>query len=162
MCALLALLLLCAAELTGWFAPLFFLPLAVCMQPLCEERLTRYAILCDLVIAAIVLALPVPHYAWLAFVCILAPYVPLRHAFRGLKNTRLATLVPIGIVLLWTTLVTVGLYFLDVHLLTVLPPLVTALFALGVLFFLFLLDIAFQLFSKAYQKRLRRFLLPRA
>jgi hypothetical protein len=114
------------------------------------------------VIAAIVLALPVPHYAWLAFVCILAPYVPLRHAFRGLKNPRLATLVPISIVLLWTALVTVGLYFLDVHLLTVLPPLVTALFALGVLFFLFLLDIAYQLFSKAYQKRLRRFLLPRA
>lgn len=162
MCALLALLLLCAAEVTGWFALLFFLPIALCMQPLCEERLTRYAILCDLVIAAIVLALPVPHYAWLAFVCILAPYVPLRYAFRNLKNPRLATLVPIGIVLLWAALVTVGLLFLDVHLFTVFPPLVTALFALGTLFILFLLDIAYQLFSKVYQTRLRRFLLPRA
>ena len=34
--------------------------------------------------------------------------------------------------------------------------------ALGVLLFLFLLDVAYQLLLKAYQSRIRRFLLPRA
>ena len=52
MCALLTFLLLCAAEATGRFAPLFFLPLAFCMLPLCEERLYVHLILCDLLIAA--------------------------------------------------------------------------------------------------------------
>ena len=162
MCAALTLLLLCAAEYTGWFALLFFLPIALCMLPLCAERLYAYVVLCDVLIAVCVLALPVPHYAWLAFVCVLAPYVPLRHAFRALQNPRTATLLPIGIVLLWTALVVFGLTFLGVHLLTLFSPLITALIALGVLFFLFLLDAAYQLSLKAYEARIRRFLLPRA
>lgn len=162
MCALLGLLLLCAAELTDWFALLFFLPIALCMLPLCEERLYGFAIVCDVLIAAIVLFLPVPHYAWLAFVCVLAPYVPLRHALRNLKNPRRATLLPVGITVLWTALVVFGLHFLDVQLVLMLPPLLTVLVSLGVLFFLFVLDIAYQLLLKAYRKRIRRFLLPRA
>lgn len=162
MCALLALLLLCAAEVTGWFALLFSLPLALCMLPLCEERLTVFAILCDVLIAAIVLALPVPHFAWLAFVCVLAPYIPLRHAMRNMNNPHLSVLLPIGLVLLWTVLVFFGLYWIGVNLFIMFPPLITALIALGVLFFLFILDIAYQLFLKVYRNRLRRFLLPRA
>ena len=82
MCLLLSLLLLCAAELVGWFALLLFLPLALCMLPLYAERLWGFAILSDVLIAAVVLFLPLPHYAWLAFVCVLAPYVPVRHALR--------------------------------------------------------------------------------
>ena len=162
MCALLALLLLCAAEVSGWFAPLFFIPIALCMLPLCEERLYGYAILCDVLIAAFVLFLPVPHYAWLAFVCVLAPYIPLRHALRDSKTVRRATLFPIGITVLWTALVLTALHFCGVELITLFPPLITALIALGILFFLFLLDIAYQLFLKAYISRIRRFLLPRA
>ncbi len=162
MCALLSLLLLYAAETTGFFALLFFLPLALCMLPLCEERLWGYAIVCDVFIAAAVLFLPVPHYAWLAFVCVLAPYVPLRHALRNTKDPRLAALLPIGIVALWTALVFVVLHILGVRLITLFPPLVTALIALGALFFLFLLDVAYQLFLKAYRNRIRRFLLPHA
>ena len=162
MCALLGLLLLCAAELSGWFALLFFLPIALCMLPLCEEHLGGYAVFCDVLIAAIVLFLPVPHYAWLAFVCVLAPYVPLRHAFRELKDPRRATLLSILIVVLWTALVLVGLHFLGVELITLLSPLITALIALGLVFFLFLLDAAYHLYLKAYQNRVRRFLLPHA
>lgn len=162
MCGLLGLLLLCAAEWTGYFALLFFLPLALTMLPLCEERLYGYAILCDLLIAAIVLFLPVPHYAWLAFVCVLAPYVPLRHAIQDLKNPRSATLLPVVITVLWTALVVFGLHFLGVELVTMFSPLITALIGLGVLLFLFLLDAAYQLALKAYRKRVRRFLLPRA
>ena len=162
MCAALALLMLCAAEYTGWFALLFFLPLGLCMLPLCAEKLWGSVVLCDVLIAACVLALPVPHYAWLAFVCVLAPYVPLRHAFRSLKSPRAATLLPILIVLFWTALVVFGLTFLEVHLLTLFSPLVTVLIGLGVLFFLFLLDVAYQLLLKAYEARIRRFLLPRA
>ena len=161
MCALLALLLLCAAEATGWFALLFFLPIALCMLPLCEERLYVHLVLCDLLIAAVVLALPVPHYAWLAFICVLAPYVPLRHALRGMKKAWLGTLLPIGIVLLWTGLVLFGLSFLDVRLYALYPPLITALIGLGVLLFLFLLDVLYQLALKWYRNRLRCFLLPR-
>ena len=161
MCGLLGLLLLCAAEMTGFFALLFFLPLALTMLPLCEERLYGYAILCDVLIAAIVLFLPVPHYAWLAFVCALAPYVPLRHAMRDLKNKRLATLLPVGITVIWTALVVFGLHFLGVELITMFSPLITVLIGLGLLLFLFLLDAAYQLFLKAYRKRIRRFLLPR-
>ena len=162
MCALLALLLLCAAEVSGWFAPLFFIPIALCMLPLCEERLYGYAILCDVLIAAFVLFLPVPHYAWLAFVCVRAPFAPLRHAFRNLKDLRRATLLPIGIVLVWTALVAFGLFLIGVNVLAVFPPLIPALIGLGVLFFLFLLDIAYQLFVKTYRTRFRPFLLPRA
>ena len=162
MCGLLGLLLLCAAEMTGYFALLFFLPLALCMLPLCEERLYGYAIISDVLIAAIVLFLPVPHYAWLAFICVLAPYVPLRHAMRDLRNKRLATLLPVGITVLWTALVVFGLHFLGVELVTMFSPLITAMIGLGVLLFLFLLDAAYQLSLKAYRKRIRRFLLPRA
>lgn len=162
MCALLSLLLLCAAECTGWFALLFFLPIALIMTPLCEERLWGYVILCELLIAAIVLFLPVPHYAWLAYVCILAPYVPLRHALRGIKDPRAATLFPIGLTVLWTALVLTGLHFLGVSLFALFPPLITVLIALGALFVLFLIDILYQLFLKAYRSRIRRFLLPRA
>lgn len=162
MCGLLGLLLLCAAEWTGYFALLFFLPLALTMLPLCEERLYGYAILCDVLIAAIVLFLPVPHYTWLAFVCVLAPYVPLRHAMQDLKNPRSATLLPVVITVLWTALVVFGLHFLGVELVTMFSPLITALIGLGVLLFLFLLDAAYQLALKAYRKRVRRFLLPRA
>ncbi len=162
MCALLALLLLCAAEATGWFALLFFLPIALCMLPLCEERLWAHLILCDLLIAAIVLALPVPHYAWLAFLCIIVPFVPVRHALRNLKKPALSTLLAIGITLLWTALIVFGLTFLNVYLLTLFPPLITALFGIGILLFLFVLDVFYQLFLKLYRNRLRRFLLPRA
>lgn len=162
MCGFLGLLLLCAAERTGCFALLFFLPLALCMLPLCEERLYGYAIVCDVLIAAIVLFLPVPHYAWLAFVCVLAPYIPLRHAMRDLKDKRLATLLPVGIAVVWTALVVFGLHFLGVELAAVFSPLITALIGLGLLLFLFLLDAAYQLSLKAYRKRVRRFLLPRA
>ncbi len=162
MCALLGLLLLCAAELSGWFALLFFLPIALCMLPLCEEHLGGYAVFCDVLIAAIVLFLPVPHYAWLAFVCVLAPYMPLRHAFRELKDPRRATILSVLIVVLWTAVVLVGLHFLGVELITLFSPLITALIALGLVFFLFLLDAAYHLYLKAYQNRVRRFLLPRA
>ena len=162
MCGLLGLLLLCAAELTGFFALLFFLPIALSMLPLCEERLYGYAILCDMLIAVIVLFLPVPHYAWLAFACILAPFVPLRHAMRDLKDKRLAALLPIGITVLWTAFVLFGLHLLGVELVTRFSPLITAMIGLGVLLFLFLLDAAYQLSLKAYRKRIRRFLLPRA
>lgn len=161
MCALLALLLLCAAELAGWFAPLFFLPIALCMLPLFEERLFGLAILCDVLIAAIVLALPVPHYAWLAFVCVLAPYIPVRHALRTLKDPRRVSLLPIGVTLLWTALILGVLYCLGVNVFTLLPLPITVLLALGVLFLLFLLDIFYQLFLKLYRNRIRRFLLPR-
>ena len=162
MCVLLCLLLLCAAELTGLWALLFFLLIALCMLPLCEERLWGYAIVCDLLIAVIVLFLPVPHFVWLAFVCVLAPYVPLRHALRNRKNAYLATLLPLGITVLWTALVLFVLYLIGIELFTLFPPLVTTLIALGLVFFLFLLDAAYQIMLRAYQKGIRRFLLPRA
>ncbi len=162
MCALLTLLLLCAAELAGWLALLFFLPIAICMLPLFEERLYGIAILCDVVIAAIVLLLPVPHYAWLAFVCVLAPYMPVRHTMRNMKDPRRAVFLSIGVTLLWTALVIGVLYLFGVKVLSLLPLPVALFAALGVLFFLFLLDIFYQLFLKAYRNRIRRFLLPRA
>ncbi len=162
MCAILMLLLLFAAEETGWFALLFFVPIALCMLPLCEERFWGYVILIDLLTAAIVLALPVPHYAWLAFVCVLAPFVPVRHALRNLKSTRSATLLTILIVLVWSSLVLFGLWFLNVNVFTVFSPLVTVLIGIGVLLLLFVLDILYQLVLKWYRNRLRRFLLPRA
>jgi hypothetical protein len=162
MCAFLSLLLLCAAEATGWFALLFFLPIALSMLPLAEERLHVHLILCDLLIAVFVLALPVPHYAWLAFVCVLAPYVPVRHALGGMKKAFLRPLLSIGITLVWTGLVLYGLTFLNINLFTMFPPLHTALIGLGVLLFLFLLDVLYQLALKWYRSRLRQFLLPRA
>lgn len=162
MCALLALLLLCAAEATGLFGLLFLFPLALCMLPLCEERLWGYLLLCVTAVTAFVLAMPFPHFYWLAYVCVLAPFVPLRHAFRNLKKQTHATLLAVGIVLLWTALVLFGLSLLGVNALTLFSPLVTALIGLGLLLFVFLLDAFYQLFLKWYRARLRRFLLPRA
>ena len=162
MCASLCLLLLCAAEAAGYWALLYFLPIALCMLPLYEERLWVYGIVCDILIAAIVLFLPVPHYAWLAFVCMLAPYVPLRHAMRNLKDPRRATLLPVAVNVLWIAIVLTGLHFIGIGLFMMFPPLITVLIALGLVFFLFLLDVAYQLTLRAYRKRIRRFLLPRA
>lgn len=162
MCLALSLLLLCASELTGWFALLFFLPLALCMLPLCAERLWGFLILSVLFVAAVVLLLPFPHYAWLMYVCVLAPYVPVRHALRDMKKNTAATLLSIGIVLLWTALLMFGLCLLGVNVFAILSLPLTILVGLGVLFFLFLLDILYQVSVKRYQSRIRRFLLPRA
>jgi len=161
-CAAVTLLLLWAAELTGYFALLFFLPIALAMLPLCAEKLWSWAILCDLLIAAFVLILPVPHGAWLAFVCVLAPYVPLRHALSGLRDPRRATLLSIGIVLLWTALVIAVLSLLGSDLIHLVPPFAAVMIGLGVLLFLFLLDAAYQFCLNRIYKALRRFLLPRA
>ncbi|MBQ4423702.1 MAG: hypothetical protein II872_05220 [Clostridia bacterium] len=161
-CAALTLLLLWAAELTGYFALLFFFPIALLMLPLCAERLWGWTIVCDLLIAAFVLILPVPHYAWLAFVCVLAPYVPLRHALRRIGDPRRATVLAVGLTLVWTALLIFVLSLLGVGLLTVLPPFATVLTGLAVLAFLFLLDAAYQFCLNRLQKPLRRFLLPRA
>lgn len=162
MTALLLLLLLWAAESVGWFALLLLLPVALLAVPLCEEGLYGWLIAVDLAVAAIVLLLPAPHYAWLAFVCVLAPYVPVRHALRGLKRSYHATLLSVGIVTVWTAAVVVGLRFWNVRPYEAwnLPQCAFAI--LGFLLFLFLLDIGYQLYLKCYQKHLRRFLLPRA
>ncbi len=162
MCTALTLLLLWAAELTGYFALLFFFPIALCMLPLCAERLWGWAILCDFLIAAFILILPVPHYAWLAFVCVLAPYVPVRHALSGVRDPRRATLLAVGIVVLWTVLVITVLTLLRSDLLKSVSPLPAVAIGLGVLSFLFLLDAAYQYCMSRVYRSLRRFLLPRA
>jgi hypothetical protein len=162
MTVLLLLLLLWAAESVGWFALLFLLPIALLAVPLCEEGLYLWLIFVDLAVAAIVLLLPAPHYAWLAFVCVLAPYVPVRHALRGMKRSYHATLLCVGIVTVFTVLVLFGLFLLGVHPYTDwnLPEIAFAI--LGFFLFLFLLDAGYHLYLKFYRKRLKRFLLPRA
>ncbi|MBR0507755.1 MAG: hypothetical protein IJJ86_04020 [Clostridia bacterium] len=162
MCAALTLLLLWAAELTGYFALLFFLPIALCMLPLCVEKLWGWLIVCDLLIAAFVLILPVPHYAWLAFVCVLAPYVPLRHALSGVRDPRRATLLSVGIAVLWTALLLTALTLLQSGILKAVSPYLAIMIGLGVLLFLFLLDAAYHFCLNRLYKSLRRFLLPRA
>ena len=162
MCALLSLLLLWAAESTGWFALLFALPIALVLLPLAEEKLWGWLVLIMVLTAAVVLILPVPHYAWLAYVCVLAPYVPVRHALRNLKSPRAATLLAVGIVTVWTagvlTLFTVFHWIVpDVsHWLSCLW------IGLGYFLFVFLLDVFYHLTLRWYRSRLRRFLLPRA
>ena len=161
MTALLLLLLLWAAESIGWFALLLLLPIALLAVPLAEEGLYLPLILSDVAVAAIVLFLPVPHYVWAAFVCVLAPYVPIRHALRVLKHSYSATLLAAGIVSAFTALVLFGLALLGVkpYLQWNLPQYAFAV--LGFLLFLFLLDAAYQLYLRFYRKHLRRFLLPR-
>lgn len=162
MTALLLLLLVWAAESVGWFALLFLLPIALLAVPLAEEGFYLRLILIDVAIAAIVLFLPVPHYVWAAFCCVLAPYVPIRHALRLMRRSYHATLLSVGIVTVFSALVLFGLALLGVKPYTEwsLPQ---CLFAgLGFFLFLFLLDAGYQLYLKFYRKHLRRFLLPRA
>ena len=162
MTGLLLLLLVWAAESVGWYALLFLLPIALLAVPPAEEKLYGWLVVIDLLVAAIVLILPVPHYVWLAFVCVLAPYVPVRHALRNLKHSYAATLLSIGIVTAFTAMVLGWLYVLHVHPYTewTLPQ--CAFAVLGYFFFLFLLDAFYQLYLKFYRAHLRRFLLPRA
>lgn len=162
MCALLSLLLLWAAECTGWFALLFLLPLALCTLPLAAERLKLWQIAVPFLTAAIVLVLPVPHFVWLAYVCVLAPFVPVRHALRGGKNARVATLLSVGIVTVWTVGVLILLSVFGLFRPTVLKPISAVLIGFAYFAFLFLLDAAYQLYLRFYENRLRRFLLPRA
>ena len=162
MTALLLLLLVWAAESVGWFALLFLLPIALLAVPMAEEGLTVPLIVIDVLVAAIVLFLPVRHYVWAAFLSVLAPYVPIRHALRVLKHSYAATLLSVGSSAVLTALLLFGLALLEVR-----PyadwNLVQKVFAvLGFFLFLFLLDAAYQLFLKFYRKHLRRFLLPRA
>lgn len=158
----LLLLLLWAAESAGWFALLFLLPIALVTLPLAEERLYGWLVVLLLLVAAIVLALPVSHVVWTAYVCVLAPFVPVRHALRNLKQPRSATLLTAVVVTVWTGCVLFGLYLIGVF-----PPvwltLIRGIFlSLAFFAFLFLLDAAYQLYLIFYRSRLRRFLLPRA
>ena len=162
MCALLSLLLLWAAESTGWFALLFLLPIALCLLPLAAERLWGWLVLIVLVTAAVVLVLPVKHYVWLAYACVLAPYVPIRYALRNLKNPRGATLLAVGIVTVWTAAVLALLLVFRLVSADMQQWLLYVLLGFGYFLFLFLLDAAYQLMLRWYQNRLRRFLLPRA
>ena len=73
------------------------LSFSVLAVPLAEERLYPHLIAADVLVAAVVLFLPVPHYAWLAFVCVLAPFVPIRHALRMLRRPYMQTLIAVGI-----------------------------------------------------------------
>lgn len=162
MCAVLSLALLWAAESTGWFALLFLLPIALINLPLAAERLWAWLILILLVTAAVVLLLPVPHYVWLAYVCVLAPFVPVRHALRNLKNPRNAMLLSVGIETAWTAIVLILLWQFDFVSIDAFDWIVYVLVGFAFFLFLFLLDAAYQLTLKWYQVRLRRFLLPRA
>ena len=162
MCAVLSLALLWAAESTGWFALLFLLPIALINLPLAAERLWGWLILILLVTAAVVLLLPVPHYVWLAYVCVLAPFVPVRHALRNLKNPRIATLLSVGIETVWTAIALILLWQFDFVSIDAFDWIVYVLVGFAFFLFLFLLDAAYQLTLKWYQARLRRFLLPRA
>lgn len=162
MTGLLLLLLVWAAESVGWFALLFLLPIALLAVPLAEEKLYVWLVAVDLAVAAVVLFLPVPHYVWFAFLCVLAPYVPVRHALRNLRHSYAATLLAVGIVTAFSAALLVWMYVLGVHPYTewTLPQ--CAFAVLGFFLFLFLLDAAYQLYLKFYRSRLRRFLLPRA
>ena len=160
--AALTLLLLWAAESTGLFALLFLLPLALVGLPLAEERLLGWLIAIDVLAAAIVLFLPVPHYVWLAFVCALAPFVPLRRALSGLKRSFVASLLCVGVIVTFFALVLVLLAQIGVRPLAVLSPVGSVFVILGALFFLFILDALYQLSVKFYRARVRRSLLPRA
>ena len=162
MCALLSLLLLWAAESTGWFALLFCLPIALVLLPLVAERLWGWTVLILVVTAAVVLALPVPHFFWLAYVCILAPYVPIRHALRRMKNPRVATLLAVGIVTVWTAAVMTPAILFQCIGVDQIPWIVDVLIGFAAFFFLFFLDAMYQLTLRFYESRLRRFLLPRA
>lgn len=162
MTALLLLLLLWAAESVGWFALLLLLPIALLAVPLAEEKLYAWLIFIDVLVAATVLFLPVRHYVWTAFVAVLAPYVPVRHALRGMRRSWHATLLTVGVVTALTAAVLTGLWFLNVRPYTEWTLPAIAFSALGYFLFLFLLDAGYQLYLKCYRKRLRRFLLPRA
>ena len=161
MSALLSLLFVWAAESTGWFALLFLLPIALLSVPLVSERLWGWMIVIILVTAAVILLLPVPHYVWLSYVCVLAPYVPVRHAMRNLKNPRHATLLSVGVVTVWTAAVLTLLLVFQLISADFLTLFSAVLIGCGYFVFLFLLDAAYQLCLKLYQNRLRRFLLPR-
>lgn len=162
MCAALSLLLLWAAESVGWFALLFFLPLALCAAPLAAERQWVGLVFAVLLTAAVVLFLPVRHYVWLAYVCVLAPYVPVRTALQRMRNQKAAVLLSVGIVAAWTAGVLALLFFLGLFPPAWLNALRAVLIGFAFLVFIFLLDAVAQLFLKFYRNRLRRFLLPRA
>lgn len=162
MCAALSLLLLWAAESVGWFALLFFLPLLLCTVPLAAERQWFGLALVVLSTAAVVLFLPVRHYAWLAYVCVLAPYVPVRFALQRMRNQKAAVLLSVGIVAAWTAGVLTLLYFLGLFPPVWLNALRAVLIGFAFLVFVFLSDAIAQLYLKFYRNRLRRFLLPRA
>ena len=142
--------------------PIHILPLALVGVPLAEERLMGWLIAIDVLSAAIVLFLPVPHYVWLAFVCALAPFVPLRRALSGLKRSFVASLVCVGVIVTFFALVLVLLAQIGVRPLAVLSPVGSVFVILGALFFLFILDALYQLSVKFYRARVRRSLLPRA
>lgn len=162
MVAVLSLLLVWAAESTGWFALLFLLPIALCVLPLAEEKLWGWLILIEILTAAFVLILPVPHLVWVLYVCALAPYVPVRHALSRMKQPRNATLLTVGIIAVWTAGVLAALHFVGVFPPAFLNIMRSVFIILGFLMFLFLLDVAYHLYLKFYRKRLRRFLLTRA
>ena len=154
--------LLWAAESTGWFALLFLLPIALCVLPLAEEKLFGWLIAIDLLTSAFVLFLPVSHLVWVLFVCVLAPYVPVRHALSRMKQPRHATLLTVGIIAVWTAGVLAVLYWIGVFPPVWLNGIRSVFLTLGFFVFLFLLDAAYQLYLKFYRTHLRRFLLPRA
>lgn len=160
MCALLSLLLLWAAESTGLFALLFLLPIALVLLPLAAERMWGWLLLIIVLTAGVVLVLPVPHYVWLAYIGMLAPYVPLRHALRHLKLSRTATLLSVGIVSLWMFVVSALLILFGWIAVDWLTGFYAILIGFACVVFLFITDACYQLYLKFYETHLKRFLLP--
>ena len=154
----LSLLLLWAAECTGWFALLFLLPLSVLNDPLVREK--RWVGLCvaTLLTALFVFFLPVRHYVWLLYLSVLAPFAPLRTFFAQHIKSRVGASAACVLACFASLLLAVLLLRLctGAYALYGVGFFGHVLAILGAAFLFFAEDVAYHLFARLYERRLRK------
>ena len=149
---LLTLLLLWACEaLRGWGACL----LPVCLLPLAALTADRRWIAYPLAVvlaAALILFLPLPHYAWFGFVFVLSWYAPVRRLLTQKLDVVKGGLAAFGLCNLGAALGLGVLLLLGARPLAGLSPLLLIVIGFGSEITFLLCDVAYQLFTKLWMR----------
>lgn len=153
---LLTLLLLWACEaLRLWgvlLLPLCLLPLTA----LCTDRRWVAYPVAVLLAGGLILAMPLPHYAWFGFVTVLSWYAPVRRLLVRKTDVIRGGLAAFGLCVLATALGLWGLWLLGANPFAGMAPPVLVVLAFTALIGFLLYDVAFQLFAKLWTRVLKK------
>ena len=115
-------------------------------------------LLCVLVPAAVILALPFLHYAWFGFMTVVSWYAPVRTALLKLRAVWAQTVIALLLCNVGLAAGFVLLHLLGAHPLGGLDPAELSVLFLGIELLCVALDLAFTLLRRAYPRHIRRWL----
>lgn len=159
MMILMSTLLLCISETVAGFGLLLlpFLVIPSCL--LCFEKRIPALLINYLLPSCIVLMLPFPHYAWLAFTAVIGWYAPIRALVSRLRNELLGNILSFLMGNVGIAIALILLSLIEVFPFSGLDPFWLVLLIIGVELDLLLLDLIYQFFSMFYPNTLKALLL---